>query len=82
MRTLILVVLGLVLAMLVLRFTPAAHRILVCALFTLLWLGVSALNLRIGLSHGYTLAQELPVHALIFGMPTLAAWAAWWWLGR
>ena len=82
MRTLILLVIGLVLATLALRFAPAAQRTLAITLFTLLWLGVCTLNLRTGLSHGYTLAEELPIHAVLFGAPAVAAWLAWWWLRR
>ena len=82
MRTLILVVVGLALAALALRFAPAAQRTLAVTLFTLLWLGVCALNLRTGLSHGYTLAEELPIHAVLFGVPSAAAWLAWWWRHR
>ncbi|ARU06233.1 hypothetical protein CCO03_17495 [Comamonas serinivorans] len=78
MRTLIIVVIGLVLAALALRLTPAAHRLLAAGLFTVVWLGVTALNLRTGLSHGYTLAEELPIHLVLFGVPVAAAWVLWW----
>lgn len=82
MRTLILIAIGLALAAAILRFAPVNQRTLAAGLFTLLWLIASALNLRTGLSHGYTLAQELPIHALLFGLPTLAIWLAWGWLRR
>lgn len=82
MRTLILLTVGLALAVFALRFAPAAQRTPAVVLFTLLWLGICALNLRTGLSHGYTLTEELPIHAVLFGVPAVAAWLAWWWLRR
>lgn len=80
MRTLIFVVAGLILAGLLLRLTPVSYRLLAALTFTLAWLGVSFWNLRLGLSHGYTLAQELPIHLVLFGVPVALAWALWWWL--
>lgn len=79
MRTVIIIVVGLVLAAALLRLAPAAHRALAAGIFTLVWLGVSAWNLRIGLSHGFTLAEELPIHAALFGIPAALAWGLWWW---
>lgn len=81
MRTLIIVIAGLALAALGLRLTPAGSRMLVGVLFTIVWLAATLLNLRTGLSHGYTLAQELPIHALIFSVP-VAAWWLYAWLNR
>ncbi len=77
MRTLIFIAAGLVLAVALLRLAPAAHRLWAAGAFTLLWLGVSAWNLRTGLSHGHTLAQELPIHAVLFGVPVAVAWGIW-----
>ena len=82
MRTLVLVVVGLLLAAGVLRFAPLAWRTAAVGVFTLVWLAACALNLRIGLSHGYTLAQEFPIHAVLFGVPVAAAWGAWLWMRR
>jgi uncharacterized membrane protein YwaF len=79
MRTLIFIVVGLVLAALLLRLVPAAHRTLAAGAFTVVWLGVAAFNLRTGLSHGYTLAEELPIHIALFGIPAALAWTLWWW---
>ncbi len=78
MRTLIFIVVGLALAALSVRLAPATHRTLAVSAFTVVWLGVAALNLRTGLSHGYTLAEELPIHVVLFGLPALAAWGVWW----
>ncbi len=42
--------------------------------FILVWLGVSAANLWVGVARaGYTLADELPVFLLIFAVPAIAA---------
>ena len=79
MRTLIFIAVGLVLAALLIRLTPAAHRTVAAAVFTLAWLGVSVWNLRTGMSHCYTLAQELPIHIALFGLPAAMAWGLWWW---
>ncbi len=82
MRTMIFIIVGLVLAALLMRLVPAAHRTLAAGAFTVVWLGVAALNLRTGLSQGYTLAEELPIHLVLFGVPTAVAWGIWWWLHR
>lgn len=82
MRTLIFIVAGLVLAVALLRLAPPAYRLWAAGAFTLVWLGVSAWNLRTGLSHGYTLAQELPIHAVLFGLPAVVAWGLWFWWRR
>ena len=47
-----------------LRLAPAAHRAVAAGLFTVVWLAVSAWNLRAGLAHGYSLAEELPLERL------------------
>ena len=42
--------------------------------FIVVWLGVSSANLWVGVAKaGYTLADELPIFLLIFGLPALAA---------
>ncbi|MFA7506444.1 MAG: hypothetical protein WCZ28_17225 [Burkholderiaceae bacterium] len=74
MRTLILIAVGLVLALASLRIAPAAWRNRAAISFTLAWLGVCAWNLATGLSHGYTLAQELPIHVFLYGVPVALAW--------
>jgi len=82
MRTVLFIAVGLALAAASLRLAPGAHRTLAAVLFTAAWLGVSAWNLRTGLSHGYTLAQELPIHLVLFGVPAALAWGLWWWWSR
>jgi hypothetical protein len=81
-RTLIIILVGLAVAAALLRFTPAAHRVLAAGVFTAAWLVVTILNLRTGLSHGYSLAEELPIHAALFGVPAVAVWGWICWLGR
>ena len=75
MRTLVLVAIGMLLAYASLRLAPARRRWLAVGGFALAWLLVVLWNLRTGLSHGYTLQQELPIHALLFAVPV--AFAAW-----
>ncbi len=77
MRTLILIVLGLLLAAAAMRFTPAASRGASVAGFAVLWLGVVAWNLRTGLSHGYSLAEELPIQLFIYVVPVGLALVGW-----
>ncbi|THF64558.1 hypothetical protein E6C76_10865 [Pseudothauera nasutitermitis] len=78
MRTLIFIAAGLLLAVLALRLAPPTRRGLAALAFAVAWLGVSAWNLLTGLSHGYTLAQELPIHVALFGIPAALAWGLWW----
>lgn len=82
MRTLIFIVVGLALACVALYFAPPPHRLLAASAFSVVWLIVAAFNLRIGLTHGYTLAQELPIHLLLWGVPVAGAWIGLWWHGR
>ncbi|WP_116813301.1 hypothetical protein [Steroidobacter cummioxidans] len=82
MRTLIIILAGLAIAAVLLRFTPAPHRLLAAGAFTAAWLVVTILNLRTGLSHGYSLAEELPIHAVLFSVPVVAGWGWIWWAGR
>lgn len=78
MRTLILIVVGLVLAAVILRLAPPVYRTAAAMAFSLVWLGVCGWNLRLGLSHGYSLSVELPIHAVLFGVPVVAAWVLRW----
>lgn len=77
MRTLIIIAIGIAVALLVLRFIRPSWRLPAAAIFSGLWLLASAWNLRIGMSHGYTLQQELPIHLLIWSVPVgVALWLA------
>lgn len=79
MRTITFIAIGLMLAAALLRLVPVPHRTLTASIFTVAWLGVSVWNLRTGLSHGYSLAEELPIHGLLFGIPVALAWGLWLW---
>lgn len=41
------------------------------------WLVAAAVNLSVGVRHGYTVAEELPIGLVVFGVPALAAVAIW-----
>jgi uncharacterized membrane protein YuzA (DUF378 family) len=48
------------------------------AAYTALWFVISAINLGIGVFHaGYTMAEELPIMAVVFGVPSLIAILMW-----
>jgi hypothetical protein len=50
-------------------------------LFLPVWLVVSVINLAVGVrSAGYTVAEELPVLLVIFGVPAAAAIVVLWWV--
>lgn len=75
MRTLILLAIGLALAALVAWVPAGRRRRLAAGGVGALWLAVVGWNLATGLSHGYTLGEELPIQALILLPPiALAAW--------
>lgn len=78
MRTAILLFVGLALLGLFLRLAKPARRRAAALAFVVLWLLVIGWNLSLGLSHGYSLQEELPIQAALFGIPALAAW----WLAR
>ncbi len=43
-------------------------------IFVALWLGISGVNLWVGVAKaGYSLSEEFPIFLLIFGVPTIAA---------
>ena len=51
-------------------------------LFIALWLAITTLNMWLGVAKaGYSIAEELPIQALIFGLPAAAALLVRWkWL--
>lgn len=79
MRTLLILLIGVVVVWLLARHVPRARRRLAAVLFSLVWLVACAWNLGIGLSHGYALGEELAIHAVLFALPV---GLAWWCLGR
>lgn len=74
MRTLILIVIGALLAYGAGHWAPPTRRVLMALVFSLGWLLVVGWNLRTGLSHGYSLREELPIQAVIFLLPAVLAW--------
>ena len=75
MRTVIIVGVGLVaLAVFVLAARLAGRSPATGArIFIVPWLLVALYNWYLGTTHGYTVVQELPFFALVFGVPALAA---------
>ncbi|MGD9942706.1 MAG: hypothetical protein AB7L76_23550 [Burkholderiaceae bacterium] len=61
----------------------AADLALAAKLFVPAWLAVSIANLWVGVNKaGYTLAQELPILLVVFGVPAIAAALIAWQLTR
>lgn len=78
MRTFVLILIGLALMALVMRLCKPAQRFAGALWFSGLWLLATLWNLRTGMSHGYSLLEELPFQAAMFAVPALAAvWIAW-----
>lgn len=49
------------------------------ALFVVLWLAIALVNMWVGVAKaGYSVAEELPILALIFGVPAAVAILARW----
>jgi hypothetical protein len=63
---------------------PGAEAMVTGAqVFIVAWLALSLLNMWMGVSRaGYSVAEELPIFALIFGLPAAAAAFAWWKLSQ
>jgi hypothetical protein len=81
MRTLLAIVIGLVLLGAVYavgrrRSGPALRKGL--AAFGVVWFVLCVIDLFIGVWNGYSFAEEIPIHLLIFAVPVGAAFA----LGR
>lgn len=74
MRTMILILAGLALAGLAMWSSKADKRVRTAWLFSGAWLLVTSWNLYTGMSHGYSLQEELPIQAAIFAVPVIAAW--------
>ena len=50
--------------------------------FIPVWFVAAAGNLRIGVQHGYTVAEELPIGLIVFGVPAAVALLFWWRFSR
>ena len=52
-------------------------------IFIVLWAVGAGINMWIGVSKaGYSVAEELPMFFVVWGVPAAIALAAWWWLPR
>lgn len=69
MRTMVLIVIGLLLGALFLRLGKRRSMNARLGVFCVLWMVVVGWNLSVGLSHGYSLAEELPIQLLIWLAP-------------
>lgn len=74
MRTLVLILIGLAVLAAMTGLSRPARRPLAALVFIGLWLVACAINLAVGLSHGYALGEELGIHLVLFGVPAAAAW--------
>jgi hypothetical protein len=50
--------------------------------FIPVWLIAAAVNLSIGVRHGYSAAEELPIGLVVFGVPAAIAVLFWWRFSR
>ncbi len=84
MRTAIILVAGLVLlGVLVLtgwRYGNGAPSAVTAAqIFIPLWLAATLFNMWLGVARaGYSVAEELPIFLLLFGLPAAVAGFLWW----
>jgi len=62
--------------------TPSAAMSRAALLFLPVWMAAAAINMWVGVTKGYTWAEELPIFALIFAVPAAVALFAWWRLSR
>jgi len=46
------------------------------------WLVAAGINLYVGTRHGYTVAEELPIGLVVFGVPAALAILTWWKFSR
>jgi len=81
MRTIMILVGGFVLLGVCLLASRglASSLALGAKVFIPIWLLVAATNMWIGVSRaGYSVAEELPIFLLIFGVPAAVAVFVWW----
>jgi hypothetical protein len=50
--------------------------------FIPVWLAAAGINLWIGVRHGYTVGEELPIGLVVFAVPAAVAAALWWRFSR
>lgn len=74
MRTLIFILVGLLLVVLAATLTKPGQRKTAVGVFSVGWLMAVLWNLRTGMSHGYSFAEEVPIQLLIFAVPVIVGW--------
>ena len=82
MRTLIIIAVGLIIASLLVSLLPKKFLMITGMIFSLGWLAATVLNLRIGLAHGYSLAEETPIHLVLYLVPVSVYWLLYFYLKR
>lgn len=78
MRTLILILIGMAVVLAAMSQAAPRHRKVAAGVVSLVWFAVVLWNLLTGMSHGYTLQQELPIQLCILLPPVVLAW----WMAR
>lgn len=78
MRSFIIIIFGVLISAIILWLTPAQNRIFIGIIFSIFWLILIFWNLNIGMSHGYTFAQELPIHLILYIIPIATYWGYIW----
>lgn len=80
MRTLLIIALGLIISTVLFYLFPKKNLFITGIAFSLGWLAVTVWNLQIGLSHGYSLAEEAPIHVLLYLVPVSVFWIVYFYL--
>jgi len=84
MRTAVIIVGGLVLlglfALAGWRFGGGARGLATASIgFVVIWLVIAVANMWVGVTRaGYSVAEELPIFAVIFAVPAAVAAIVWW----
>jgi hypothetical protein len=83
MRSAVIIAIGFILLAICLLAPRVAGRpewsVTGAKIFIALWLAAALVNMWIGVSRaGYSVAEELPIFLLIFGLPAACAGLAWW----
>ena len=50
--------------------------------FLPVWLAAAGINMWVGVTKGYSVAEEAPIFAMIFAVPAVAALFLWWRMSR
>jgi hypothetical protein len=78
-----LVLLGLFMHMARLWGAEAQGFAMAALYFLPVWMTIAVANLWVGVTKaGYTVAEEVPILAVVFGVPAVAAFGLAWWFAR